>query len=493
MSVDETRGEFFLAAMSHELRSPLHAIVGLAELLELDADLPLSATKHVRSIRRESAALSHLIDDLLDFSKVSVGELELLDEPFSPAQCVDGVVDALQAKALERGLDLHADIDAGAPRALRGDGHRIRQVLVNLASNAVKYTESGSVRVTLRTVGRKVRYEVVDTGPGIPERAQASLFDPYKQARREDTIKGTGLGLAISHRLVALMGGELEFDTSPGGTTFWFEIPLVEADPALVRNSGTAEGPDERSGVVLVVDDSPVNRMLSEAQLGRLGYDAVLVPSGFAALEHLAAHQVDAVLMDWHMPEMDGLETTRRIREAEADGHRTPIIAVTASAMSGDRERCLDAGMDDYLAKPISIETLSASLQTWIGDHDRPEDDSPDSAAADTDPQAIDTLIDDLGDAGVVASVLGTFLSELPGWVADIEDGVDEADMDTVRRTAHTIKSTATMFGRHGLAHACANLERVDADELDPALARFLDEAAAAHRSLGDTHRSLAA
>lgn len=490
MHLDESRSEFFLAAMSHELRSPLHAILGLAELLELDPDVHPAAMKHVRSIRRETAALAHVIDDLLDFSKVSVGELELLDEPFSPAQVLDGAVGGLQSKAIERGLDLHVEVDAATPRALRGDAHRLRQVLVNLTSNAVKYTERGSVRVTLEPVGDGLRYRVIDTGPGIPERAQDSLFDPYKQARREDTIKGTGLGLAISHRLVALMGGELRFDTSPSGTTFWFDLPIVTADPALIRASDAEEASTGRAGTVLVVDDSPVNRMLSEAQLGRLGYDVVLADSGFAALDHLTHNAVDVVLMDWHMPEMDGLETTRRIRESEQE--RTPIIAVTASAMSGDRERCLEAGMDDYLAKPIAIDALATMLEAWVAVDGR---DATTSIEPEPGPDdgAIDALIDDLGDAGIVASVLGTFLAELPGWIADIEDAVAESDLDTVRRTAHTIKSTAAMFGRHQLALACADLERSEIVDLGPSLDRFLEEAASAHGSLGDTHRTLAA
>ncbi len=484
-----------LTSVSHEMRNPLHAISGLAELLAAEESLNQSAARAVESLGRETDALRRMIDDLLDFSKAAAGRMELDLKPFSPAVVADQSMSAFRVAAAKKDLTLTATISPEVPLTVLGDAFRIRQILMNLLSNAVKYTTDGSVELELSLLANgRLRFSVRDSGPGIPDGAVSTIFDPYEQARRTDSKKGTGLGLAITKNLVELMGGTLQLTSGDTGTHFWCDLQLAEARRASDRAEAAPVG---GSGIVLVVDDSDVNQMLSSSQLERLGYTPRTASGGIEALEILASSQIDLVLMDWHMPDLDGLETTRRIRarETETAAARIPIIAVTASAVSGDRERCLDAGMDDYLAKPVSLGDLATMVGRWIGG---PEAGSSKGVAARTAPGVdqtrIDELVDELGDRTIVANVVATFLTELPKWQTALVDGVAANDFTTAKRSAHTLKSTASLLGAHGLAATCADFEQ--AAEENPADAaamvdRFVQEANDTSTQLSEIHSQL--
>lgn len=462
----------FIADLSHEMRSPLHAIVGLAELIQSSDGLEGSLERHVRSISRESQALRVMLDELLDFSKISANRLELLSEPFSPGVVVDAVAESQNQVARSKNLSFSVAISASVPLVVLGDEHRLRQVLVNLVSNAIKYTDTGTVGLAVQTLdANTVEFAVTDTGPGIPEDAWSSLFEPYRQAREQDTTKGTGLGLVITKRLVELMGGSLTFETSPEGTTFTATIPFAEArrrtDKALAVPNNVSNVPLD----VLVVDDSDVNLMLAENQLERLGHVPTTVDGGMAAIELLATRNFDLVLMDWHMPHIDGLETTRRIRSSEAEGQHIPIIATTASVMAGDRETCINAGMDDYLPKPVSLSDLSRMIDRWA-----PKASSQDHEF-DNGSQGIDRLIDELGDPEIVRSVIEAFVAEVPGWRESLTTGTASGDFVRARRAAHTLKSTAQLLGATDLAALGADFDSTDdSSELPGKLPALLAE-----------------
>ncbi len=484
----------FIAAVSHEMRSPLHAILGITELVLSSSSLTSDTERHLDSINREATALRMMLDELLDFSKISAKRLELLTEPFSPAAVADAIGQAHGADATKKGLDFKVTIDPAVPLALLGDEHRLRQIIVNLVTNGIKYTATGTVELSVRPLDGKIRFAVVDTGPGIPEEAWPNLFEPYRQARQADTFKGTGLGLVITKQLVELMDGTLHFETSPSGTSFFADIPFAEArrksDIAGVVTKPPTQ-PATAVANVLVVDDSNVNLMLASSQLERLGHYATTVSSGTAALDLLATQSFDVILMDWHMPQMDGLEATRRIRASESDARRTPIIATTASVMSGDRETCLEAGMDDYLPKPVSLDDLAEMIGRWATPDRQPAVESESEVIIEQ--ATVAQLIADLGDATVVATVIGTFLEELPSWKSDLIEGVAQGDMARARRAAHTLKSTCALLGASELAAICTEFEAT-AETVQlaaPLIPEFVRQTDRATEELTGLHRQL--
>ncbi len=488
-------GSQFVASVGHEMRTPLHAILGLTELVLESPSLPPELRRYVESISREGDVLRRILDDLLDYSKISAGKLTIQTSAFSPAAIADQAALGVLESANTKGLAFRTDIDPSIPRVVLGDEFRLRQVLTNLLSNAIKYTHTGEVSLRAALVGpdEQIRFQVTDTGPGIPDEALETLFQPFEQARADDARKGTGLGLAISRQLVEAMGGTLSVETSPEGSTFWCDLGFGKARRAIDRETVVATANQSTGIEILVVDDSEVNQALATAQLERLGYRPVVVGSGADALRVLAeTTTVQVVLMDWHMPDMDGLETTRRLRGASHANCDVPVIAVTASAMSGDREQCLAAGMNDYLAKPVSLEALASTLQQWIGtDGIEP---TPTKAGTAVERTTIENLVTDLGDRAIVAQVVETFLRELPKWEQALGSSLATGDYEAAQRSAHTVKSTAAMLGANELAKTCAAMEAAARDnhaaahELAPA---FRQHAADAKAELEDLHQTL--
>lgn len=390
----------FLANMSHEIRTPLNSVVAITELL-LQTNLSPDQQEFADIIKSSSRALLEIVQDILDFSKIEAGRAELAYEDFDLRAVVDSVRDVLGSKADEKHLVLSTIISGQLPVPIKGDAARIKQILLNLVGNAIKFTNEGRIELLIDAQPKEhgrcdLRFTVTDTGIGLSEGTAEKLFEPFMQADGSITRRfgGTGLGLSICRELVQLMGGEIGVRSTEGsGSLFWFDITLDHTPDAVMVDpnrsadwkNGDWQSPSsihslpltsKAQGLVLIADDSPLNRKVTLLVLHHLGLRAEAVSNGEEAIEAVRNKKYDLILMDCQMPVMDGFEATRRIRQIESNADsnangtfyvpRIPIVALTAQAIDGDRERCIDAGMDDYITKPITPVRLATVLARWL-------------------------------------------------------------------------------------------------------------------------------
>jgi signal transduction histidine kinase/CheY-like chemotaxis protein len=364
----------FLAHMSHEIRTPINGMLGMAEFL-CDAKLDAPNDHYARSILSAGQTLLGVVNDILDFSKMESGNLELSPQPVDIRALIEEVVGQHAASARRKGLQLELSFDRRVPAWVNLDRLRLVQILGNLLSNAIKFTDAGMVKITVAPPSMPtareplLRFEVIDTGVGMTPTQLARVFEPFAQGDASTARRygGTGLGLAIARRLVELHGRRLSVDSMPGkGSRFWFDLPAPLATPAQsVRTVRAEELKGTLRGRVLLVEDNPLSFEVAQITLHLLGLDVVGAHTGVEAINRYTDARPDLILMDCQMPIMDGFEATRRIRSLEK-GRRTPIIALTAHAQADDRERCLAAGMDDYLYKPFERQMLVDVLRRWL-------------------------------------------------------------------------------------------------------------------------------